>query len=93
MGEGRWGRGEAGNGGGGGRWLELREQRASLAPPCAGFYLETRSCGWKHCPPFLLGTGSRAEDGKGLLIGQEDSFSWQKGKIPEYDSHHISSLP
>lgn len=64
MGEGRWGRGRQASGGRA-RWLELREQQASLAPPCAGFYLETRSCGWKHCPPFLLGTGSRAEDGKG----------------------------
>lgn len=50
---------------------------------------------WLETLPSLS-SGHRKQGGRwegSLLIGQEDSFSWQKGKIPEYDSHHISSLP
>lgn len=54
---------------------QLREQPASLAPPHAGFYLETRSCGWKHCPLCVEAGGGGKKLGErwegGRLVGQE----------------------
>lgn len=54
---------EAGHGGAGYEAERVASSSPPLSPPCAGFYLETRSCVQKQCSGFFGGGVGGGEAG------------------------------
>lgn len=65
---------EAGHGGAGYEAERVASSSRSLSPPCAGFYLETRSCVQKQCSGFL------GEHG----VGVERQEAGRDGKVSSH---------